>query len=70
MNFTLEQHKFFPVIAWTVFIGFALFVGNLALELYHVTSELAESSNRVEQIAEDNSARLDALEAALEGTAE
>lgn len=65
MEFSLEKYKIFPFIAWTVFIGFAIFVGGLALELYDVTSTLAEDSHRLEQVAQDNSARLDALEAEI-----
>ncbi len=66
MNFTLEQYKVFPYVAWTIFVGFALFVGNLAMELYTVTGELVESNTRIEQIGYENAARLDAVETKLD----
>lgn len=66
MNFTLEQYKAFPYVAWTLFIGFALFVGNLAMELYTITGELAESNVRIEQISNENATRLDAVETKLD----
>ena len=65
MNFTLEQYKIFPYVAWAIFIGFAIFVGALAVELKSTTSELANNSQRLTEISKDNSVRLDALEAEL-----
>lgn len=65
-NFTLEKHKFFPLIAWTLSIGFALFVGNLSLQLYGVTSELANRNAHLEEAVQENSTRLDSLEELLE----
>ena len=62
MQFTLEKYKAFPYVAWTLFIGFAAFVGNLSLELYAVTSELAEASQELQQVTLENSARLDTME--------
>lgn len=66
MNFTLEKYKLFPYVAWAIFIGFAIFVGALAMELYATTNELADSSHRLTEISNDNSARLDLLEIELE----
>ena len=65
MDFQLEKYKAFPYVAWTIFIGFAIFVGGLAMELYVLTDELARDSDRVARLADDNSQRLDQLEAAL-----
>ena len=39
MNNTLESHKFFPYVAWTLVIGFALFTYNLTI---NVQRELAD----------------------------
>lgn len=66
MNFTLEKYKVFPYVAWAIFIGFAIFVGALAMELYSITNELADNSSRLTEISNDNSARLDLLEAELD----
>ena len=66
MNFTLEKYQLFPYVAWAIFIGFAIFVGALAMELYATTNELADSSHRLTEISNDNSARLDLLEIELE----
>lgn len=66
MNFTLEKYRVFPYVAWAVFIGFALFVGSLAVELYSETNEIANSNHRLAEIANDHSNRLDLLEAELE----
>lgn len=66
MNFTLERYKVFPYVAWSIFIGFALFVGSLAIELNSTTNELAQNNQRLVKVSNDNSARLDALEAELD----
>ncbi len=70
MNFTLEKYRVFPYVAWAIFIGFALFVGTLAIQLYSVTNELANNSSRLTEISNDNSARLDLLEAELDRLAD
>lgn len=36
----LEQHKFFPYVAWTLCILFAGFVGMLSLEMKKAVNEL------------------------------
>lgn len=63
---SLEKYRFFPVVAWATFVGFAVFVGTLCFQLYEVTNELAEKSNRAEILANDNSERLDKLEEQIE----
>lgn len=45
----LEQYKWFPVVAWTLAIGFALFVINLAFELRETADDLRESSISLQQ---------------------
>ena len=59
----LEQYAWFPYIAWTVSLGFALFVGYLALELRTTADDLRDTSLSMEQ-------RMEAVEAMLnEGNA-
>jgi hypothetical protein len=70
MNFTLEKYKLFPYAAWAIFIGFALFVGALAVELNSETTEIASANQRLSEITMDNSERLDLLEAELDRIAE
>ncbi|MES2966701.1 MAG: hypothetical protein V4668_02860 [Patescibacteria group bacterium] len=39
-KFTLEKYRVFPYVAWSLIIGFAVFVGSVTLELRHTISEL------------------------------
>lgn len=39
-QYTLEKSKLFPLFAWTLTIGFALFVGTLTLQLRQAIQEL------------------------------
>lgn len=39
-KYTLEQHRFFPIVAWSLCISFAFFVYCLCLELQTATAEL------------------------------
>lgn len=64
---SLEKYRFFPIVAWLIFIGFALFVYNITIELRDVSNALSSSSISYTEISnqiERNSERLDALEAA------
>ena len=45
----LEQYKYFQPIAWTVCIGFAGFVGMLALELRNTVYQLQSSDLNFEE---------------------
>ena len=45
----LEQYKWFSTVAWTLAIGFALFVVSLSLELRTTATELSESSISLKQ---------------------
>lgn len=63
---SLEKHKFFPFIAWGLFIAFAAFTANLVYQLHIVTQTVYESSIKAEMMAADNSIRLDKLEETLE----
>ena len=56
MNNTLESHKFFPYVAWTLVIGFALFTYNLTI---NVQRELADIGGGIDRLE----AKLDTLEA-------
>ncbi len=42
MKNSLEGHKFFPVIAWTTVIFFALFVGHMTMQVSAQISDLGE----------------------------
>jgi hypothetical protein len=56
MNNTLESHKFFPYVAWTLVIGFALFTYNLTI---NVQRELADIGGGIDRLEE----KLNTLEA-------
>ena len=43
----LESYRVFPYIAWTLVIGFSLFVINLASELGNVTKNIEDRSNTI-----------------------
>jgi len=47
----LESYKVFPIIAWTLVIGFSIFVYTLVQELQATTTELAIISDRLEEQA-------------------
>lgn len=61
MRFILEQHRFFPFIAWTVCIGFALFVLGLALQLQETSAHLADKNDALERVVQDDSLRLETV---------
>ncbi len=48
MNNALERHKFFPYIAWTTVILFALFVGHLTMTISQQISSLGERAVTLE----------------------
>jgi len=51
MQNSLEKHKTFPVIAWGLFIGFAVFVFFLATQLQATAEDLAlQTTHTVESI--------------------
>ena len=43
-QFTLEKSRYFPYVAWTLIIAFAVFVGSLTLELRHAINEISAVS--------------------------
>jgi len=47
----LESYKIFPIIAWVLVIGFALFVYNIAMELNQVAERLGAQADMLEQNA-------------------
>ncbi|MFZ2253436.1 MAG: hypothetical protein WAW13_04725 [Minisyncoccia bacterium] len=49
MNNSLESSKFFPYIAWTVVIGFALFTYMLTVRLQTELSDISSGVERLEQ---------------------
>ncbi|HMO78447.1 MAG TPA: hypothetical protein PKA42_03770 [Candidatus Paceibacterota bacterium] len=49
----LEHYKYFTLIAWTVCIGFAGFVGLLALQVNDAIKNLESSSVSFEQRLQD-----------------
>jgi|GEM_PF-975295 len=48
MKNTLESSKAFPVVAWTLIIGFALFTWTLTLHLQSELSDISSGIDRVE----------------------
>lgn len=59
---SVENHRIFPYIAWSLIILFALFTAHLAWSLFESTQKLQQNTSRLEIMANDNSNRLDALE--------
>ncbi len=49
MNNSLESHKFFPIIAWLIVIGFFVFTYVLAMHLRTEISNLGDGVERLEQ---------------------
>jgi len=57
---SLERHPFFPYIAWTVVVGFSLFVYTIVQDLQEISRELGETATRLE--ANINTNDIEALE--------
>ncbi len=49
MNNTLESHKFFPYIAWTLVIGFAIFTYSLTMQFKTELTNIGDGVDRLEQ---------------------
>ncbi len=49
MNNTLESHKFFPYIAWTLVIGFAFFTYTLTMQFKTELTDIGDGVDRLEQ---------------------
>lgn len=49
MKFELENHKFFPVVAWILVIGFATFTFSLAYKLQNEAGPLQMHNTLTEQ---------------------
>jgi len=49
MNHALENHRFFPVIAWLLVIGFAIFTYLLTIQLQKELSTISSGVERLEQ---------------------
>ncbi|MFN3188104.1 MAG: hypothetical protein ACK42D_00960 [Candidatus Paceibacteria bacterium] len=45
---SLERHRFFPYIAWTMVIGFSIFVYTIVQDLRKTSRELGETAARLE----------------------
>lgn len=45
---SLESYKIFPIIAWTLVLGFSLFVYTIVQDLRATTAELAIISEQLE----------------------
>lgn len=70
---TLEKYKIFPYIAWALFIGFAIFVYTLVMQLQAATESLVTtgaSFKNIDERIQSNEERIEALEAALQGVSE
>lgn len=48
MNNTLESHKFFPYIAWTLVIGFAFFTYTLTMQFKEELNQISDGVDRLE----------------------
>lgn len=57
----LEQYKAFPFIAWTVFIGFTIFVYGITIELNQITQDLNDTALSLEARVTNNESSIEAL---------
>jgi hypothetical protein len=48
MHNTLESHKFFPYVAWSIVIGFALFTYFLTVSVQSELSTIGDGVERLE----------------------
>ena len=48
MGHTLESHKLFPIIAWTLVIGFATFTYTLTM---HLSAALADIEAKIDTLS-------------------
>lgn len=65
---TLEKYRIFPYIAWILFIGFALFLYTLVMQLQAATMSLEATSisfRTIDDRVQSNEDRIEALEAAV-----
>ena len=53
MNNTLERHKFFPYIAWSLVIGFVVFTYSLTIQLTQATNSLGDATDLKVSTLED-----------------
>ena len=58
MEHTLEKHKFFPYIAWTTVIAFAVFTYSLATNLQTSFDTLDEKARYQEQVLSESNPNL------------
>jgi hypothetical protein len=49
----LESYRFFPYLAWTLVIGFALFVYQLTVETSQKIASLGEQTQYLEQVVNE-----------------
>ena len=49
MHNSLESSKFFPYIAWSVVIGFAIFTYSLTIRMQTELSDIGDGVDRLEQ---------------------
>lgn len=48
---TLESYKIFPIIAWVLIIGFALFVYSIAVDLKQTADQLGAQADLLQKNA-------------------
>ena len=53
MKQPLEKHRFFPLIAWALVIGFAVFVTYIAFALKENLQVLADNTTRTQGAVND-----------------
>jgi uncharacterized membrane protein YgdD (TMEM256/DUF423 family) len=44
----LEKSPLFPYVAWTLIVGFTIFVGSLTLELRQTIQEISQTSQTID----------------------
>ncbi len=56
---TLEQYRVFPFIAWTLVLGFTIFVYNLTTKLNSYQNNLADHTINLEDVSKTDPLQID-----------
>ncbi|MEM9337030.1 MAG: hypothetical protein AAGA35_04210 [Patescibacteria group bacterium] len=59
---TLEKYSIFPYVAWATFVGFAIFVYGITVQLNEATVNLSESTKRLQTVVDSNLSEVEDFE--------
>jgi len=58
-KYSLEKHKFFPIVAWALIIGFSAFVFSIISDLKKASSSLERTAVNLEMKTKQDVADID-----------